>query len=108
MSRIPTATRNALPWVADYVDSRALAGGVAESWTVPEGIVAVAIKYTAGVLWMRKDATATMPSTDISDGTAAEPVGWGEEFQVAEGDVLSFINATACQVAIVGRRTNAQ
>jgi hypothetical protein len=108
MSRIPTATRNALPWVADYVDSRALAGGVAESWTAPAGIVAVAVKYTAGVLWMRKDATATVPAADISDGTAGELVLQGQEFQVAEGDALSFINATACQVCIVGRRANSR
>lgn len=108
MARIPTASRNALPWVADYVDSLALGSSSSESWTCPEGIVAVSIKYTAGILWMRKGATATVPSTDITNGAAAEMIMQGQEFQVATGDALHFINATACQVSIVGRRVNSQ
>lgn len=108
MARIPSTTRNALPWVADEVDSLALGAGTAESWTAPAGTVAVAIKYSAGVLWMRKTTTAVVPTTEVTNGSAAEMILQGQEFQVSEDDELSFINATACQVCIVRLRVNSQ
>jgi len=108
VARIPSATRNALPWAPDYVDVRSLAVSTAKSWTVPAGIVSVTIWYTAGVLWMKKGGTAVVPIGDVSDGSASKVIGQGESFQVSAGDVLSFINATACFVVIGGDRVNSQ
>jgi hypothetical protein len=79
--------------------------GDAVTYTVPAGTDLIEIKYTAGILWMNPNEEAGAPSGGVTDGTASEPVGWGQTLAVRGGEELSFQNDEACWV-IISRRNN--
>jgi|ETNvirnome_2_130_1030620.scaffolds.fasta_scaffold04011_2 hypothetical protein len=60
------------PLAAQYVDSLSLASGVAETVTPDQGANVVLLAADAD-FWVRWDAgTATIPASDVTDGSAAE------------------------------------
>lgn len=55
----------------DYVDARVLAANTAESHTVPSGANYVVFSAT-GDFYVKYNGTASVPSSDVTDGTASE------------------------------------
>lgn len=75
------------------------------TYTVPTGTDLLEVKYTAGFLWMNPHGDpAGAPVAETLDGSASEPVGWGQIFAVSGGQVLSFQNDSACWVIPIPRK----
>lgn len=72
----------------DYVDARVLAASVEETHTVPAGAGIVVFSANTD-FYARVGATAAVPGTDVTDGSAAElnPTG----YRVSPGDVIHLI-----------------
>lgn len=84
-----------------FINHLALGAGSAASSTVPAKADHVRITYTAGNLYGNfSGATATVPAASVTDGTGADLILLGAEYCVVPGEVLSFINATACVVIL--------
>lgn len=87
-----------------WVDARVLAQDTAETITVPtfSGVSAnqyrLVLVFSANCAdyYVSATGTATVPSSDVTDGTAAErnPA----YFKVSSGNTLSIIAPTACKV----------
>lgn len=84
--------------VPTFNDSRDLAAGVAESFTVPAGRTYVKIITTAP-LFIKLGAVVVVPG-DVSDGTAAFLLLEKEGFNVTPADVYSIISESACKVVL--------
>ena len=99
------ALREETPRPSKYTQQLSLSAGVAASFTVPANVDWIRISYTAGTLWMRADGSAAVvPAATISGGTGSEIVLQGDRVQVDPGQVLSFINATACVVVFACKK----
>lgn len=63
--------------VPRYIDARVLAANTAESHTVPTGAKFV-LFGSDGDFYARPNATAAVPSADVTDGSGSEinPVAW--------------------------------
>lgn len=58
------------PGICEYVDNIVLAGGVAETVTVPDGASLVLMNYTVPPFYLSKTTIpATVPAADITNGT---------------------------------------
>jgi len=62
------------PQPPDYVDARVRSAGAAKRHTIPDGARFVSFSATMDffALFGSSSVTATVPSTDVTDGTAAE------------------------------------
>lgn len=84
----------------DYVLSRVLAAGVAESMTVPtaagKGAICI-FGYSTTPCYVNCRATAAVP-TDIADGTAAEATPTA--YELNGGDTVSVIAPATCIVTM--------
>lgn len=73
----------------DYVNTRILAAGVSETFTVPGGIRWMLFSANCD-FFAKKGATAAVPGADVTDGTGSElnPSAWFIE-RVAQVSVIS-------------------
>jgi hypothetical protein len=95
----PSEQRISAGHPAKWIDQLSLSAGTAAAYTVPVNVDLIRITFTAGTLYMRADGSvAVVPVAGIVDGTGAEKVLDGDVFAVEPGDVISFINASACIV----------
>jgi hypothetical protein len=87
--------------LSDYIDHRVLAAATAEAIGPPVGAHAVIIS-TDQDLYVRRNATATVPSADVTDGSGAAliPAGTGRAFELSGVTTLSFISAAAAKVTL--------
>lgn len=87
--------------VSDFVDHRVLAASTAEVHDIPAGSVSVIIS-TDQDLYVRRNATAAVPSGDVTDGTGAAlvPAGVGRAFELSGVSYLSLISAAAAKVTL--------
>lgn len=72
-----------------HVNALTLAASTAESFTIPSGALYVVFSSEAD-FWCRRDATASVPTGDVTDGTSAElnPTGY-EIFGITSISVIS-------------------
>jgi len=86
--------------VPGYVNSKQLAAGVAESFTVPAGAKHVHIHSTAAAsTFVKFDGTATVPG-DITDGTAPHPVGIEGHGYYIEGVATISVISSATPIVV--------
>jgi hypothetical protein len=57
---------------SDHIDALVLAAATAESIRVPSGATRLMAVCSETVFYMKLDGTATIPSGDVTDGTASE------------------------------------
>lgn len=84
----------------DYINCVVLSAGVAKQVTVPSGAGTAKFKSTAAFCAKYGDnPTATIPTSDVSDGTASDLC----PFWVPVSDVakISLISEAACRVHII-------
>lgn len=80
-----------------YTDAMVLGINTAESWTVPSGCTLL-VFGSPDPFYVRKGATAVIPSTEVADGTS--PVFAPAARLVTAGDSLSFIAPAATKVTL--------
>jgi hypothetical protein len=93
------------PELSRWVDCMFLGADAAEPYTVPaRANWALITNVSAGTVWVRRGATAVVPTTEIADGTCPQPLPASTALQcvVAPGETLSFIRTagTAATVTI--------
>ena len=81
---------------SDYIDARVLAATVAEVITVPAGATFVMFSGTAD-FYVRFNAAATIPSGDVTDGTASE---LNPQTRVIYGPTIGIISPVICIVTL--------
>jgi hypothetical protein len=86
------------PPISDYKNVLVLAANTAQAFTVPAGKFKVYLTASvSGVaLYVKKNATATIPSSNVTDGSGPMLNPGGR--QVSPGDTISCICADACVV----------
>ena len=79
------------------IDAMVLAADVAESYTVPSGARYLVFSAQAD-FWVNPGGSAAVPTTEVTDGSAAEcnPVGWEVEAESS----ISFISEVANKISI--------
>ena len=82
---------------SDTINARVLAAGVAEVETVPAEARCVLFSCT-GNCYIRHNAAAAIPATDVTDGTASElnPSG----YIVAAADTIGIIAPADCVITL--------
>jgi hypothetical protein len=96
--------RDSLRAPSTYVDARSLAASTAKTVTVPTFPLApgsfLVLVFSANCTdyYVRYGGTATVPSGDVTDGTASERNP--SAMQLVQGDSLSIISPTTCIVTI--------
>jgi len=80
------------------IDAVVLAASVAETYTIDTSVRFVLLSATAD-FYVRGDGAATVPSTEVTDGSGAflNPV----LLRVVAAKTLSFISDTACTITIL-------
>lgn len=82
---------------ASYVDALVLTAGVAQTVTVPAWARFVLFSRE-NPIYVRRNATATVPSVSVLDGTASE---MDPDFRaVSGGDTLSIVSAYVGKVTL--------
>ncbi|WP_298333818.1 hypothetical protein [Asticcacaulis sp.] len=83
--------------VSDHVCCLQLIAGQAKQLTVPAG-ANIALFAATGPFWCRIGGAVTLPTGDISDGTAPElnPAGRNVE----AGQILGLVAPAACAISI--------
>ena len=82
---------------SDYVDAMVLAAGVAETYTLPDGVRWMTFSATDD-FYVRPDGTASVPTDEVSDGTASH---LNPHHRNCEGiTTLGFIAPRACVVTM--------
>lgn len=81
------------------VDAVVLGAGTEESYTVPTG-TSFAIITADGAFYARVGATAAIPVTEVTDGTASMYFAAGVQIRVEAGSVIHFIRAGGSAVII--------
>jgi len=90
---------------SNYINARVLAAGVAESTTVPDDANMVIFNCitSAGArasFWTRFDGTAaTIPTGDVTDGTASEPNPYAR--LLYDVTTISAISPQACILTLM-------
>lgn len=86
-----------MPPMSKYVNSYALAAGVAETVTWPTGYEFCKIQGTDNY-WIRSGGTAAVPTTDVTDGTAS---AMNASERKRDGDTSFSIISTNAQVVTI-------
>jgi hypothetical protein len=96
-------SRHLLRRMPDYVDARVLGTDTNESITPPSDAKYVIFSSEAA-FWVRKDAAATVPSGDVTDGTASElnPAG----YDIEGVTTIQIISETAQNVSLAYYNTS--
>ena len=91
-----------IPPFPDYVDARVLAATVAETITPPAAASVIALCATDDC-WVDPSGTAVVPSTDVTDGTAAFllPAGVWMYLVLSGQTSCSIISEAAAKVSIM-------
>ena len=85
------------PRAPSYIDARFLAATTNEAHTIPTGARIVVFSAEAD-FWARPDATAAIPSADVTDGSGSQlnPANWNIEANTT----INVISATAQTVCL--------
>ena len=84
--------------VPQWIDAKALAAGVAETYTVPTDVTFVILSGTQP-FYINVNGVAAVPG-DTSDGTASLYVPSGAEFEINSGASLSIMSPAISVVTI--------
>ena len=79
------------------IDALVLAASSAETMTVPTGSAFVRFGANCPVIYVRRNATAAVPGSDVTDGSASEinPAAWALD----DVTTISVIAPTTCNVS---------
>jgi hypothetical protein len=84
--------------ISDKINCLVLIANTAQAFTVPTGYtkVLLAVSLAGQPIWIKRNGTAAIPSSSVSDGTC--PMLNPCALSVKPGDTLSCISSEACIV----------
>ena len=96
---VPNSVSGSAVPFPDWVDTVVLGAGTAESYVVPAGAKYVLIT-SALPFYGRTSGTASVPTTETTDGTGSFYVAAGIQCKIGSGKTLSLIRGTAASTII--------